>query len=421
MLRELRIGKFYDENYILNNNVFIAYRLIKSKKHNFFSFTTVIAIAGIAVSVAILILSLQILDGFENTIFSSAARIDAQIKITAFGKQNLKPDAKTEQNIKRKLGNLFAACEPFISKYTVVKSRKNSDGAIITGIKGETTFENLKKFIVDGTVKLSGEKIVLGKLLAEKLSVKCGDKITVIALKNDKIPDAENPPNIMRFAVSGIFEIGMPYYDDSFAFVSFENARTLFGSGNKISGYNIFLKTQERAKIENAVASLKEILPYPYYVRSIFAVHRNIFVWLELQKKPIPVVLSAITLVAMLNIIGALFLLVLKRFKTIGILRVLGYSKKQIRIIFLLQGGFISLSGIAIGVLSALALTAAQNSCQIVSLPGNIYFMDTLKIGTDLFYYLLIALGAQVVGIATSLIPSKFAADISPVNAIRNN
>ncbi len=405
----------------MNNNLFIASRFIKSKKSKFFSLTTVIAIAGIAVSVAILILSLQILDGFENTIFTSAAKIDAEIKITAYGNGNLSPDKTIENEIKKTASKDFLSLEKFVSKYSVVKSRKNSDGLMIVGIGGKRTENNLKKFLVGEKFDLSSGKIIIGKEIAEKLGVKIGERITIFALRNDQIPDEENPPNIMQFQVSGIFEIGMPYYDASFGFISFDDAQKLFELKGNFSGYNLFLKTREVNKIEALAAKLRDKLPYPYFPRSIFSVHRNIFVWLELQKKPIPIALSAIVLVAMMNIIGALFLLVLRRKKTIGILRTLGFKKSQIAKIFIFQGGFISVFGIALGVVISVLLTYLQNNFQIVMLPGDIYFMDKLIIASKPFYYLLVVLSATALGVLISFVPAAFASRISPVNAIRNN
>jgi lipoprotein-releasing system permease protein len=404
----------------LNNNFFIAYRLIKSKRYNFFSLTTIISILGISVSVAILILSLQILDGFENTIFSSAAKIDSQIKITGYGRQNLNDNEKIETAINKTLGKNLAAKEKFISKYAVVKSKTNSDGAIVTGVSGKKTLANLRGFLTSGEVPAKGE-IALGKTLAEKLAVKPGDKITIFALRNDKIPDAENPPNIVQYTVSGVFETGMPYYDNSLAFISFADGRELFGMNEKISGWNIFLNTTERNEIELLAERLRKALPYPYYARSIFSIHRNIFIWLELQKKPIPVVLSAIVLVAALNIVGALFLLVLQRKKTIGILRTLGYKKSQIGEIFLFQGGAIATLGIFGGIILAAALTYAQNQFQIVQLPGDIYFIDKLTIASKAGYYILVSFATAVIALLISLVPSRFAKQISPVNAIRGN
>ncbi len=403
----------------MNINLFLAYRFIRSKKHsNFFSLTTTFSILGIAVGVTVLILTLQILAGFENSIFTTATNFDSDIKITGYSNRNINYNNEVKSKIEKIIGRDLVSVEPFLSKYTLVKSKSNSDGAIITGLSGKQTIANISKFVRRGKPRLGNHRIIIGQTLAERLGIKINDKITVFALKNDKIPDMKNPPNIENFYVSGIFQVGMPYYDDSFCFISKRDAESLFEIRNEISGLNIYIKDVNKA--ESYSAELKKALPYPYYSRSIFAIHMNIFVWLELQKKPIPIVLTAIVLVAVFNIVGALFILVLQRKKSIGILRTLGYRGKTITNVFVLQGFVIALLGVSLGALLTLLLTYIQDQYSIVSLPGNIYFIDTLKIAASPFYYVIVTAGTLAVALFASWIPSKFASKISPISAIRN-
>ncbi len=404
----------------MNLNFYLAYRFIRSKKRaNFFSLTTSVSIIGIAIGVTVLLLSLQILDGFENTIFSSATNFDSDIKITGYSNKNIDYSEKLKKIIHQIIGDDLVATEPFLSKYTLVKTKANSDGAIITGLAGDETLRNISKFIVTGKANLRSNNIIIGKNLADRLKVKVNDRITIFALRNDKIPDADNPPNIENFEVSGIFQVGMPYYDDSFCFISQTNARKLFELPNKISGLNIYIKDINKAEYYSN--ELKRILPYPYYPRSIYAIHRNIFVWLELQKKPIPIVLTAIVLVAVFNIVGALFILILRRKKSIGILRTLGYRGKTLTNIFVIQGAFITFLGILSGVLLSLLLTYLQNRFNIVSLPGDIYFINKLSISVTPFYYIVVSVATLIIGTFASWVPSKFASKISPISAIRNS
>ncbi len=403
----------------MNINLFLAYRFIRSKKHsNFFSLTTTFSILGIAVGVTVLLLSLQILDGFEKLIFTTATNFDSDIKITGYSNHNIDYTKEIKNNIKKVVGKDLISIEPFLSKYTLVKSKSNSDGAIITGLSGGKTIKNISKFIIFGNAALGNNKIIIGKTLADRLRININDKITLFALKNDKIPDANNPPNIENFIVSGIFQVGMPYYDETFGFISQDNAENLFDISQQISGLNIYIKDVNKADLYSN--KLKKVLPYPYFPRSIFAIHRNIFVWLELQKKPIPIVLTAIVLVAVFNIVGALFILVLQRKKSIGILRTLGYNGKTISRIFLIQGFVIAMLGVILGLFLSFVISVIQNKFSVVTLPGEIYFIDNLKIALSPYYYMLVALGTLLVGLLAAWIPSKFASKITPISAMRN-
>jgi len=404
----------------LNLNFYLTYHFIRSKKkYAFFSLITTFSIVGIAIGVTVLLLALQILDGFEASIFNSATNFDSDIKITGFSNRNLDNSGNIKNKIRRIVGVELVNIEPFLSKYTLVKSKANSDGIIVTGIDGKETLTNISKFMISGKTNLRNNHIVIGKGIAERMQLKVNDKVTIFALRNDKTPSNENPPNVEIFTVSGIFYLGMPYYDNSFAFTSFKDAANLFDIRNKISGYNIFIKDINKA--DKISRKLKGSLPYPYYSRSIFDIHRNIFVWIELQKKPIPIVLTAIILVAAFNIIGALFILVLQRKKTIGILRTLGFKRNTISKVFLLQGLIITLFGIISGWLLTIVLTLLQNIYHIVKLPGDIYFINNLNIAFAWQYYLIVALGTFIIGFLASWVPSKFASKITPISAIRDN
>ena len=139
----------------------------------------------------------------------------------------------------------------------------------------------------------------------------CPDEITVFGLRNDQAPSMDNPPSIVQFRVAGIYESGLSEYDDLNAFINISTAQNMFGMGSLISGYNI--KVKDIGKLKTLSDELQDFLGYPYYVRTIFQVHQNIFTWLDLQKKPIPIVLGLIIFVAVFNIVGTLLMLVLER------------------------------------------------------------------------------------------------------------
>ncbi|MFC2084337.1 ABC transporter permease, partial [Bacteroidota bacterium] len=151
-----------------------------------------------------------------------------------------------------------------------------------------------------------------------------GDKIILFSLKNNKLPTIQNPPALKQFIVNGIYESGMAEYDDINVYIPIETAEILFDVKDKISGYNILLSNTSKA--DSLANILQESLSYPYYVRTIFKQHQNIFTWINLQKKPIPIILSMIILVAVFNIIGTILMIILEKVEAIGILKSLGSS-----------------------------------------------------------------------------------------------
>ena len=186
--------------------------------------------------------------------------------------------------------------------------------------------------------------MILGKRLAEKLFVKPGDIVTVFSIKKDQMPSIENPPSIEQFKVAAIYESGMSEYDDMNAFINISSAQKIFGMDDLVSGYNI--KVKDLKTVRNLSDELQDYLGYPFYSRTIFQVHQNIFTWLDLQKEPIPIVLGLIVFVAVFNIIGTLLMIVLERTNTIGILKSLGANRKLILKVFLIHALYITIIGI---------------------------------------------------------------------------
>ncbi len=400
---------------------FIAFRYIFSRKDSkFISLISVISFSGIALGVAVLIIALTILDGFEKVIEDKIVSFNSHIQISSFSKKNLDPYQDLMPGIARMTGQDIASISPFIYKAALIKHKKYSEGIMLKGIIPENDNSDINKYIVSGKYKFGNSNkpgIILGKKLAEKLFVEIGSKITLFTLRNDMAPSFDNPPAIKQFVVTGIYESGMAEYDDLNAYCEFEEAQNFFEIGNHISGYNIKLKKLDN--IFDIEEKLQNGLPYPYYVRSIYQVHQNIFTWIDLQKKPIPIILGLIVVVAVFNIVGTLLMIVLERTSDIGILRAMGSTKKQIISIFMIQGISLSLIGIILGNIIAFTLSYLQLEFDIISLPAEVYFISSVPISINVLNYLIVSGSAFVLSIFISIIPCSIAAGLSPITSIK--
>lgn len=400
---------------------FIAKKYISNKQSSkFLSLVSVISVIGIAVGTAVLIIALTILNGFEEIVAQKIINFNSHIKITAFGNRNLPDSEVIESEIIQKIGDDFYSSSKFISKLGIIKSRTVSEGVTILGIDTATDNTNIKEYIVEGNYELESEsnkQILIGKKLSEKINVLAGDKVTIFSLRKDALPDADNPPAIEQFIISGIFESGMAEYDDLNVYISLNNAKDLFETHNSISGYNIRLNNVN--KIDSTANALQDLLGYPYYVRTIFQVHQNIFTWLDLQKEPIPIILGLIIVVAVFNIVGTMLMIVLERTSSIGVLKAIGFTKKKILQIFFVQGVFLGLLGITIGCLLALILSYLQMNFNLITLPGSIYFISTVPISINIANYLLVAGIGLMLSLLASLIPSYIASRLNIITSIR--
>ena len=396
---------------------YIAKKLILSRKDSrFINLISTVSIIGIALGVATLIIAISVLNGFEQTITNKVIDFDSHIKITSY-RTHLPDYHKTLPWLEEQLAAYRPEITPFASKLVIVSFKKKKEGLNLIGIDAKNEKPFLVRNLVSGEYDLSDNSILIGKKLADKLFVEVGDKINVFALTNDEIPSPENLPNIEKFFVSGIFESGMSEYDDNFAYTSLESAQKLFALEDNITGINI--KLGHISKIDSLTTYLSRSLRYPYFVRSVYQLHRNIFTWIELQKEPIPIVLALIILVAVFNIVGTLLMIVLEKTRAVGILKTLGSKRKQIITVFLINGSIIGTTGILVGSILGYLLMFIQEKFDIITLPSSVYFMSKVPFLITADTFISIALITFVLCILASVIPSYIASRIKIVNALR--
>ncbi len=399
--------------------LFISKRYVKSKRNShLISLISVITIFGIAIGVSVLILALTVLSGFENAIKEKIVDFNEHIIISGYGNRNLPGDEVTLEHIKDLTAQYLTNISPFQKRNVIIKSKTGSDGVQLIGTS-QLFSENFNQYILETSDSLESlsNPLIIGSNLAEKMSLKLNDKVTILALGSDETISLNNPPIIKQFIVAAIYESGMAQYDDINIYTPFESFENVFDIDETVAGYN--LKLNDLSKIDSLEQHLQNQLSYPFYVQSIFNKHQNIFTWLELQKKPIPIILGMVILVAAFNMIGTILMIVLERFSEIGVLRSLGLKKKSILAIFVYQGSYLSIIGILLGNTIALVLTLLQLQFDIISLPSSVYFLSSAPISLDVYAYLSVSAIAFAICFITTLLPGYIASKLNIVSAIR--
>jgi len=399
---------------------FIVNKYIRSQNYSFLlSLVSIITISGIAIGVMVVTIALSILDGFNSVISEKIVDFNSHIIVSSYGDRNLQENNEIENKILNSNKNIVSISK-FIAKNSIIKSKSVSDGVTVFGIDLENNNLEINKTIIEGKyfdIQNNQNQIVIGQKLAEKLKVSIGDKITLFTLLNDKLPSYSNPPIISQFNVIGIYESGMPEYDDLKAYISISKAKNIFSMETQISGYNVRLNNL--SNIDEIADNLRDNLRYPYFIRTIFEQHQNIFTWIDLQKKPIPIILGLIVLVAVFNIVGTILMNILERTAQIGILKSMGASRKQILKIFLIQGVYLGVIGISIGIFFSFLLSELQLRFNIIELPESVYFLNSAPIEINLTNYAVVSIIAFLLTILSSLIPSIIASKIEPIKAIK--
>lgn len=398
--------------------LFISSRYILSNKDSrLLNLVSIITIIGIALGVVTLIIALSVLNGFENTLTQKITDFDSHLTIQSY-KETLPNSEFYIQKINSKLSDQVDFISPYVSKLAIISSKNRKEGVNVKGLLDPKAIEKIKSNLIDGRFDESNDSsIILGKTLATKLLVNVGNKVTLFALKKDRLPSPTDLPNIKRFYVSGIFESGVADYDNMIGFTSLNAAQDLFSLTNEINGIDI--KLNSVVKIDNLSDVIRRELKYPYYVRTIFETHRNIFTWIELQKKPIPIILGLIIIVAVFNIISALLMLVLEKTNAIGVLKSLGAKSGEIIKIFIYQGIYLTLIGILTGNFLAWLLMTLQLEFDIIKVPSSVYFVTHVPIEMNFGIFAMISVLTFFMSLVSAIIPSYFATKINPVTALR--
>ena len=402
----------------MNFAFFVSRRYILSNKDSrLLNLISVISIVGISLGVATLIIALSVLNGFEKTLTQKITDFDSHIKILSY-KESLPKADEYLLKLKNKLNDQIDFISPSISKLAIISTKNRKEGINIKGIVEAKEIDKIKSNMIEGELNLDKENsLVIGKTLATKLLIKVGDKVTLFALKNDKIPSMDDLPNIQNFFVDGIFESGMAEYDNMIGYTGLSTAQNLFSMPGEINGIDIKLNSVN--KIDSIAQVIRKELRYPYYARTIYEIYRNIFSWIELQKKPIPIVLGLIIIVAVFNIISALLMLVLEKTNAVGILKSLGAKGSSIIKIFFYQGIYLSAIGIIAGNILAWFLMFLQLELDIIKVPSSVYFVTRVPIELSLNVFLLVSIITFILALLAAVIPSYFASRINPVSALR--
>ena len=399
---------------------FIALRYLRSR-HNrgFISFITFIAVIGVALGVASLIITLSILGGFERTIKENIVSFTAHMQVFGFQNQLLHNPEETIDSVRARHPEVVAVA-PYLSREGMIRSDATTDGVLIKGVDPRNDISAAKERLVEGAYLLdppgSGlEGIIIGRRLAHKLEANVGERLLLLSLGGPTLSLAQT--RVMQFQVKGLYETGMAEYDETYVYINIRNAQRLFGVGGTVSGYDLLV--DDASRVATLAGVIPEELGYPHYARTTEQMNRNLFTWIELQKKPIPIIIGLIIIVATVNIIGTLLMMVMEKSKEVGILRAIGGNRKQLTRIFLIQGMFIGLVGTVLGNLLAFVLCWMEMKYKLLSLPAGIYYMTHVPIEMSWKVFVLVSFLALLMVFLSSLIPSRVAAQQDPIKLIR--
>ncbi|MDZ7694252.1 MAG: FtsX-like permease family protein [Balneolaceae bacterium] len=194
-------------------------------------------------------------------------------------------------------------------------------------------------------------------------------------------------------------------------------ARELFQlPGSQASAVEIKLRDSDQ--IQSFDATLGADLPFPYFTETIYDRYGNIFAWVDLQESTIPFVISVMIIVAAFNLIGTILMMVLERTKDIGILKTIGTPDKSVKYVFLLEGFFVAVVGLAIGTALALLFVWLQSTWHIIPLSEQNYYMAYAPVEPHGLDFLIVSVVTIILCALASWLPARVASKTDPLKVI---
>jgi len=406
----------------LNFEWFVALRYLISKRTNsFISINTFFSIGGVVVGVAALVFVMSMMNGFESELRTRILGVTSHI--TVFPRfENTIPDPEAAMKELREVDGVTAAA-PFIYYKAAVASNEAGDGIVVRGVDlaQEDKVVGLRSKMFAGEYTLApndkGEGgIIIGRTLATRLDVMVGDPLVLFSMRGEKLR-AGAQPKVKRFVITGIFETGMYEYDAAMAYISLKDAADLFKTGG-VTG--IHLKTEDIFKADVIANEINSRFSEKYDAVDWKLMNKNLFSWMQLEKLGMFIALSLIIAVAAFNIISTLVMIVMEKRHEIGILKTMGSIPRSISRMFMMIGLFVGMVGCFIGWILGFILCYIQIKFNLISLPPEIYFINSLPVEMHVFDFVIVGCASVILCFLATIYPATRASRMSVIDVLRH-
>ncbi len=409
--------------------LFISLRYLKAKrKQVFISIITFIAVFGIFLGVTALLITLSVMNGFQNDLRDKILGTHTHIVVLDQYQRGLDDYAVIHERIEKNKHVMYTA--PFVYGQIMLRSGKNVAGAVVKGIvpEQESEITNIVKNMQQGNLydlsdpdeidadNKSLPGIVIGTQLSSNLNVGVNQEVFLISPMELTTPFGMMP-RVNKFRVAGIFESGMYEYDSSLTYINIGQAQKLFNLDGAVTGIGI--KIDDLYEAHRVSRVLQEELGFPYWARSWMVMNRNLFSALKLEKIMMFIILILIVLVAAFNIISTLIMMTMEKTRDIGILKAMGARRRSITAIFVIQGTMIGIMGTFFGCVAGYLSCILLSKYKFIDLPQGIYYINKLPVKIQLSDFIIVGISSLMISLIATIYPSWKAGKLDPCKAIR--
>lgn len=400
---------------------FIFKRLADGKSDSIASFIIKMSIAATALSIAVMLMSTALIDGFQSEVQEKVFDFWAHIHIkpyTLTQSYNEHPMRLSETD--KKVLEQTAGVKHFQSivyKGALIKTEDCVEGVVLRGVGKDFNVDAIRNFIKKGRMlhihrdsANPVNEIVISQATADKLNLSLNQSI-LLSFMDEEV-------RLRKFKICGIFKTGIESFDKQFALTEQAVIQKLnHWSADSVNGIEVYIDAPEH--LDRIAESLKSTITDPNVeVLTMKEVRPDIFDWLQLQKTNEAIILAMMILVAIINLSTGILILILERTNMIGVLKALGMNNQTLGKIFLWQAFYIALRGILWGLAISLLLCFIQSQWHVVTLDEESYYLAYAPILIKMWKLLAIVVGTLLLSTAMMILPAWYVTKISPVKVI---
>jgi lipoprotein-releasing system permease protein len=415
----------------MNTELFISRRLFfeKSNKKLLSHRIIRIALAGIALGLAVMIISVAVITGFKKEIRDKVIGFGSHIQIVNFDSNN----SYETQPVSRKqsFSEFLNTIEGVVSvnvygtKPGMIKTDKYIQGIVFKGVDEEYNWNFFRGNLIKGdlpdlTKPERSSEILISEQVSNLLEVDAGDEVVLYFINEN-----ESTPRMLQLEISGLYRTGLEELDNIFIIGDLRQIQRLNGwKSDQISGFEVsvdnYNKTGEiEQSVRNAVLNYSRENDTILRTTNIMREYPQIFDWLSILDMNVWIILILMALVSGFNMISGLLVIILERSKMIGVLKSLGSPNRSIRKIFLYLSLFLTTRGMLWGNIIAVFLIVIQDTFEIFKLNPVTYYVDVVPVNFSLLHLILLNAGTLLATTLMLVIPSYLISRISPDKTIR--
>jgi lipoprotein-releasing system permease protein len=395
------------------------------RKEGFISVIAGFSFLGIMLGVATLIIVMAVMNGFRKELLDKILGLNGHLLIQPIDAP-LTDWAAVAERISKVPGVRLAA--PIVEGQALASSPFSATGVLVRGVRIQDLLKlpsianNIRQGTLDGFDE--GQGVAIGKRLADQLSIRVGDMVTLVAPRGAVTPMG-TMPRIKAYKVAAIFEIGMSEYDAAFVFMPLAEAQAYFNRTGDVTAIEVYTLNPDR--IERYRTLVTEAAGRQIFMVDWRQRNATFFGALQVERNVMFLILALIVLVAALNIVSGLIMLVKDKGRDIAIMRTIGATRGSVMRVFLITGSAIGMTGTLVGFLVGTVICINVDSIRqgltwltgIPIFPPELYFLSRLPAEMDPGETAAVVIMALTLSLLATLYPSWRAARLDPVEALR--